>query len=999
MSARTLRADLESILPQEQARRLERHVEELPDPHGALALLRRLAGRNAVPTDLGRLREFLTLAGFSPHLGTQLVLSPSFFDALPSGTVAAALRRREDMEEDLGRFQMLSGTASISEVLLRFKHREYLRIALADFERSADLPALTRGLSLLADVLLDRAVHHVDAGLAARYGRPTCRDDRGHLEDASFVIIAFGKLGGEELNYSSDIDLMYLFSRDGETSGKGAGGSEVITNREYFTRLATSVTRMIGGTGHEDRVFRVDLDLRPGGRDGDLVKSIGATIAYYRNMAEPWERQALIKARPVAGDLRLGHRFCRAVEPLIYEENPDPYLTVEIGAMKDRIDARLSTTGRSDRDIKLGHGGIREIEFATQALQLQRAGADPWLRQGNTLLALHRLAERGLLGYAEYAALAESYIFLRDLEHRLQLGQDRQTAVLPKNREQLRIIARRMSLGDATPGKEDECLNSHLDHHRDTVRAFYDSVLGQAAQLSLGEEQANPWLDRVDDDVLLDTLRTAGVRQPERVLAPLKSMRRILRPEAVSEQFREALRRNGPHLIRAAVRTRHPRRALGNVEKLFSSLISDPGELPHVLQKRRIILPTIQLLGRSDFLAGLLIRQPGILRGIEKRSSITRTPGRDTYRSLLLQPARARGDVHHRIGELRRRHQAALATIAMRDINRQATLREGLKSQSDLADATLDAVELLARDELAEQGHQVPDGLRIAVLGLGRLGYRELDYGSDLDLVFLQEGGAGRTLEGRSLATRLCEAIVRHLSTLSRDGQLYRVDLRLRPSGGAGDLVYSLGSLEEYVRNQAETWELQSFLKARPVGGDLELGRRGCRAIESLVLERAASTGTPRLARDILEMRRRLVETAERDGRMQDVKLGDGGLLDIHFLIEYLQLSRRIDNPEDKDTLRLLTLLSERQALDQRSMRTLYEGYLFMRALDHEMRLVHHPPLRSLPADEGQRRELAEGLDPSASEDPGAGRRLLESYRHHSAAIHEAYETILQSGT
>jgi glutamate-ammonia-ligase adenylyltransferase len=239
--------------------------------------------------------------------------------------------------------------------------------------------------------------------------------------------------------------------------------------------------------------------------------------------------------------------------------------------------------------------------------------------------------------------------------------------------------------------------------------------------------------------------------------------------------------------------------------------------------------------------------------------------------------------------------------------------------------------------------------------------------------------------------------MVRHLSTLSRDGQLYRVDLRLRPSGGAGDLVYSVGSLGDYIRDQAETWELQSFLKARPVGGDLELGRRGARAIESLLLERARSIGAQQLATDILEMRRRLVEAAEKDGRLHDVKLGDGGQLDIHFLIEYLQLSHGIDNPEDKDTLRLLTVLSEQQALDENSMRTLYEGYLFMRALDHEMRLIHHPPLRSLPADEGQRRELAEGLDPSASEDPGAGRKLLESYRRHSTAIHRTYEAIVRS--
>ena len=994
-----LDSQLASILPKDQARHLEQHVAALPDPHGAVALLRRLAARKAIPAQPGRLRDFLTLAGFSPHLGAQLVRFPSFLEALPSGRQGAALRTRDDLEEELSRFQMLSGSASISEVLLRFKQREYLRIALTDFERTADLPAVTRSLSLLADVLLDRAVHHVDAELAARYGRPTSRDDRGRLDEATFVIIAFGKLGGEELNYSSDIDLVYLFSRDGETSGKGAGGSEVITNREYFVRLATLVTRMIGGQGPEDRVFRVDLDLRPGGRDGDLVKSIGATVAYYHNLAEPWERQALIKARPIAGDLRLGRQFCRQVEPLIYEEKPDPYLTVEIGAMKDRIDAKLSTTGRSERDIKLGHGGIRELEFATQALQLQSAGIDHWLRQGNTLLALHRLAERGLLGYAEYSALGESYKFLRDLEHRLQLGQDRQTAILPEKQEALRILARRMSLGDAMPGKEEEALGRHLDLHRGTVRAFYDSVLGRAAQLQLGEELPNPWLDRVDDAALLDSLRAAGVRQPERVLAPLKSMRRLLRPEAVSEEFRQALRRNGPHLIQAAVRTRHPRRALGNVEKLFSSLLADPGELPYLLKRRRIILPTIQLLGRSDLLAGLIIRQPSILRTIEKRSTIMRTPGRDTFRALLLRPARAGGDLHRRMADLRKRHQAALATIAMRDINRQATLREVLKSQSDLADATLDAVELLARQELAEHGHAVPDALRIAVLGLGRLGYREIDYGSDLDLVFLQEGGAGRTMEGRSLATRLCEAIVRHLSTLSRDGQLYRVDLRLRPSGGAGDLVYSVASLGDYIRDQAETWELQSFLKARPVGGDRELGRRSARAIESLLLERARSIGPRQLAIDILEMRRRLAEAAERDGRPHDVKLGDGGLLDVHFLIEYLQLSLGIDNPEDKDTLRMLTVLSERGALDEERMRTLYEGYLFLRALDHEMRLIHHPPPRSLPADEGQRRELAEGLDPSTSEDPGAGRKLQEKYRRHSSAIHAAYRAIVRAGS
>src|SRR5207245_2529636 len=203
------------------------------------------------------------------------------------------------------------------------------------------------------------------------------------------------------------------------------------TNREFFTRLATEVTRLIAGHGPEGRVFRVDLALRPGGRDGDIVMSAGAAAAYYRNWAESWERQALIKARPAAGDLELGRRFVEAIEPTVYSPRPDPYLALEIGAMKDRIDARLSAEGRAETDIKLGRGGIREIEFAVQALQLKHGGADPWLRQGNTLLALHRLADKAYIGYEEYASLTRAYTFLRDLEHRLQLGHDRQTATLP----------------------------------------------------------------------------------------------------------------------------------------------------------------------------------------------------------------------------------------------------------------------------------------------------------------------------------------------------------------------------------------------------------------------------------------------------------------------------------------------------------------------------------------------------------------------------------------
>src|SRR3989442_765279 len=274
-------------------------------------------------------------------------------------------------------------------------------------------------------------------------------------------------------------------------------GASSIGNKEFFARLAADVTRLIAGPGPEGQVFRVDLGLRPGGSDGDITIPFAAAVAYYANWAEAWERQALIKARPAAGDLARGRQFVESVEPLVYPAQTDPYVILEIGQMKDRIDAQLSAEGRSSTDIKLGRGGIRELEFAVQALQLLHGGRDPWLRQGNTLLALHRLADKGFVGYDEYAGLSNAYVFLRNLEHRLQLGQNRQTATLPRDAEELRLVARRMRMHELSPGREVDALLEELERRREVVRRFYDSVTGAAAQARLEEEGTDPWLGRM----------------------------------------------------------------------------------------------------------------------------------------------------------------------------------------------------------------------------------------------------------------------------------------------------------------------------------------------------------------------------------------------------------------------------------------------------------------------------------------------------------------------
>ncbi|HXH27498.1 MAG TPA: glutamate-ammonia-ligase adenylyltransferase, partial [Candidatus Polarisedimenticolia bacterium] len=541
MTSPDLQTLLAGRMPARRVERLIRHASAQPDPEGAISHLERFAAAHDLPTDEGRLVALLTLAGHSPYLGGLLLRHPAFLEGLSAGRTAPRPRAREDLEEDLARFQFLHAGQDISVVLRHFKQREYLRIALADFLGAADLATITRALSQLADVLLDKAVRMARGPLEARYGAPRSRDDQGHTVEAGFCVLGFGKLGGEELNYSSDIDIVYLYARDGETAGGEAGDRGGIGNKEFFARLAAEVTRLIGGSGPEGQVFRVDLGLRPGGKDGEPVSSLRSALAYYRSWAEPWERQALLKARPVAGDLDLGHRLLRPLEPLVYPMTPDPYLALEIGAMKDRIDAQLSAAGRSETDIKLGRGGIRELEFCIQALQLRYGGRDPWLRHPNSLLALHRLAEKGYLAYADFAALSQAYIFLRDLEHRLQLGLNRQTATLPGGPSEWRILARRMRFADPVSGREGEILAAELERHRGVVRAFYDTVFGDAAQSRIGVPTTDLWLDRMDEETLRGRLAQAGIEEPEAVLKPVQMIRRLLQRIVATGELRRAL--------------------------------------------------------------------------------------------------------------------------------------------------------------------------------------------------------------------------------------------------------------------------------------------------------------------------------------------------------------------------------------------------------------------------------------------------------------------------
>ncbi|MBI4161668.1 MAG: hypothetical protein HY509_04395, partial [Acidobacteria bacterium] len=505
-------------------------LPEVPDPDRAVRNLESLAERTAPPADPEHLVRLLHLVGASQFLADVLVKNPEFVAWLGGEESLEAPRSREDLAQELAQFHFRAGTRDDRATLRRFKDREYLRIALRDYLQVAEVAETTDELSDLADVLLEKALTLAEQPLLRRFGRAQSFDSGGRLGPAGFAVIGLGKLGGRELNYSSDVDLLFLFSEEGETAGETGRPGSQIPNREWFRRLAEGLTERIGGADPGGRVFRIDLELRPGGRDGELVQSLRSALAYYQVWGRGWERQALLKARGAAGNGALAAAFLRGVAAIVHDRPGDGAFAAEAARIHRSVHERMPP-GERDRDLKRGPGGIRELELAVQALQLFHSGGEPWLREGNTLRALHRLSDKGLISGDQHATLARAYGFLRRVEHRLQLRENRQTFRLPERAGELRVLARAMGYRDDGRRREKEWLLADLDRHRGQVRRFFESVLGEGGQASrVRSATAHLFFDPLPEGALRKELVARGFSDPEKTLRPVNSIRKSLLP-------------------------------------------------------------------------------------------------------------------------------------------------------------------------------------------------------------------------------------------------------------------------------------------------------------------------------------------------------------------------------------------------------------------------------------------------------------------------------------
>ena len=1008
------------LAPAEVAQ-LEELCAKSADPdgalHGAARALTARRERLGAPARATALAPLVTLAAASRFLVAHLAARPRLVDLLSHPrfqrqTLGAAAARKSALA-------LLRGAdprdprepALLAARLRRHKVAQVLRIALRDLLGRAKIPEATAELSFLAAATLEVAVRFHYARLCALHGPPEGRSapiGRFSSGASGFCVLGMGKLGGVELNFSSDIDLLYVYEKDGRTQGGPAGP---LDHFAFYARLAEEVTRAIGAALEGGFVFRVDLDLRPEGRSGPLVNSQRGLELYYQAQGATWERFALLKARPVAGDLPVGEEALRRLQPFVYRKHLDLAAVEAMRGLKAR--AEREAARRGGLDLKLGPGGIREIEFFAQALQLLHGGKDTNLRERGTLRALDRLLYAGLIPARDRDELSEAYLALRLLEHRLQMVAERQTHSLPEDRQELGRLARRAGFPSA------EALERELSAHRTRVQARFDDLL-RVAGGKPGEQDPRALLAAdplTSEDDRREALAGLGFAGPEAACGELSRLRRK-RGTPFSPAAPPDLQPLGAWLLDELAKVPDPDQALRHLADLFG-VLADPQTTARLLASSpRTARLLLALFGSSDFLSRSLLRQPELIDQLVHRGSAPLTHTADELRASLAARLEAapEGDLERALAALRRLHNEEVLRIGLHDVA-GALEPEAVGLQlADLADVCVEAclglaqAEVRRRDGVPRVSRGPDEGAtaQLVVVALGKLGGRELGYHSDLDLLFLY-WGKGETDGPRCVANhehfaRLAQRLISNLSVQLTEGLLYRIDARLRPSGTAGPLVVSFEALARYHELGAaeglgaRLWERQALLRARPVAGDVALFERARREVLVPSLFRDLEKepgGRAAAARELLSMRQRMErEIAAESHARYNSKLGRGGLVDVEFAVQFLQLVHGRAHPGGRasSTTAALAALAERGLVAPAEAEPLLRGWRFLRRLESRLRIVRDRAIDHLPTAGRELTLLARRLGYTG---PRSGDALLDDYARATKAVRAAFLRVL----
>ncbi|MDX2479953.1 MAG: bifunctional [glutamate--ammonia ligase]-adenylyl-L-tyrosine phosphorylase/[glutamate--ammonia-ligase] adenylyltransferase [Desulfuromusa sp.] len=987
------------------------------DPDCALNVLERLFDVVAIDqltvilTDSMRRRQLLTVLGGSPFLAGILCRRKIYFERLFIDGEIDHSRSETQMLNDLR--ETIPDDADFLELqagLRCYKAAQILRIGSRDLCGFAALIEVMEELSGLAAACLQRAYELCGLQLEEEYGQPLQEDEAGETRIATMTILGMGKFGGHELNFSSDIDLIYCYSSNcGETSG--GSRDEKISLHRYFVKLAEQLTGALHQVTADGFVFRVDTGLRPDGNNGDLAVSINGAEAYYESWGQSWERAALIKARPVAGDIALGDELLQRLKPFIYRRYLDFGMIEDIKLMKQKINTSLSRKAEGERNLKLGRGGIREIEFFIQTQQLVNAGTRPHLQCRNSLQMLQLLQEEELITPADQRLLGEAYQFLRMVEHRIQVVQEQQTHSLPQNQRELDVLARRCGFTSYAD------FFSDLEKHRQNVSHIFKDLFYSAEE---EEQEVRPEVNFIfdpesDSDLVKDLLEAKGFTNPNAAYDSLLMLRGGDPNKRLTRRGRRCLDKLAPLLIEELLASPNPDQALNNLEDFLRSIRAQNSFFSLLVENSAIVKLLIALFGSSQLLSRIFIQRPELLDTLVSRSYAVATKDRQQLNADLVDQLAMAEDYEFQLDGLRRFRNEEFLRIALSDLHGEVKQGEGAKQLSWLAEVCLEQAFKMARHELASRfgapfsvgtGGQKEE-TAFAIIGMGKLGGLELNYHSDLDVIFIyeQEGETQpvvgtdserfRQISNHEYFAKLAQRIITVLTLVTREGAVYKIDTQLRPSGNQGPLVTSLAAFQRYHQDSAQPWERQAMTKARVVCGPTVFIDQLQLVISRLTFERPVPEN---LQTEIYRLRQRMeLEKAQERDDLFNIKTGRGGMVDVEFITQYLQLlhADKIKSLRTQNTVNLLECMAEKHILPQDDARLLISGYKFLRRLENKLRLLYDQSINEISAHNKGFRKAAcslgyggPGLQPE--------QKFLKEYRTVTGEIRELLDKYLK---
>jgi glutamate-ammonia-ligase adenylyltransferase len=874
-------------------------------------------------------------------------------ELLKSGDLARAYPAGELARRVVRELANVADEAALKTRLRVMRRREMLRIAWRDLAGWADLNETLATLSEFADACVHEALEKLHAWVCAKYGEPT-GGQSGRPQ--RLVVLALGKLGGQELNFSSDIDLIFAYPEEGETRGAPA-----LSNHEFFIRLGQSLINVLHEHSADGFVFRVDMRLRPNGASGPLALSFAAMEHYYQTHGREWERYAFIKARVIAGDIQAGAELLKTLKPFVYRKYLD-YGTIEsIRDMKAMIERETARKGMHG-NIKLGRGGIREIEFIAQTQQLIRGGREPQLQERRLLTVLPRMVAAGCMDARTGEELTQAYIFLRNIEHRLQMAADQQTQQLPTDEAGERRLAFASGFADV------KGLANELERSRDKVHRHFAQLFRTEAGAA-GEREpdrlAAVWLGTADAESARQILRDSGYTQPEEALNLVNALREGPMVSAYSTGARARIDRVVPLVLKAAGESEEPLTTLQRLVHLLEAVGRRTVYFSLMAENPQVLTQLVRLGSASPWIASWIAQHPILLDEL-LNPALYELPTPEALQDELRQRLAhiPEDDLELQMEVLREFRHGHVLRVAATDIGPGLAPEQTGAALAAVAESMVTAaLELAARDLERKHGapqcpgRETPPGF--AVIGYGKLGSQELGYGSDLDMIFLYEGcdegmtHGARALPNEAFFARLGQRLIHILTTRTPGGILYEVDMRLRPSGKSGPLVTSLAAFRDYQRDHAWTWEHQALVRARPVAGSPLLTRQFAEVREEILCR---PRDPAKLRTEVREMRDKMAtEKVRHDDTQADVKHDPGGIVDIEFMVQYWVLRWAHDHPgltRHTENIQLLEALKAEGLLEPARAELLTQAYRRYLSVEHRLKLMERGSLAN-PAELG----------------------------------------------